>query len=250
MKRDTLTDYLHDYLQVDLYSDLAPNGLQAEGKNEIKKMLVAVSASVELFTRAIAAKADAILVHHGIIWNFERPLYKGGYRERVRLLLENNINLYAYHLPLDAHPDIGNNAQICKHLGLDRIESFGAYKGQLIGMKGTLEKTNKTAIFKKIETVMNRNLLVYPYGPEMVETVAVISGGGHKDLAQAVAAKIDLFITGEVGEHIMHYAKEEKIHFISAGHYTTETFGVRALGEHISQRFKIETVFIDIPNPA
>jgi dinuclear metal center YbgI/SA1388 family protein len=245
-----LTEYLHGYLHSDIFTDLAPNGLQVEGKSEIKKIITGVSASVELFKRAIYEQADAVLVHHGIIWNFERPLYRGGYRERVRLLLENNINLYAYHLPLDAHPEIGNNVLICKKLGLHSIEPFGEYKGQLIGMRGSLEKIKKEMLFKKIETVLNRNLLLYPFGPDEISSVAVISGGGYKDLAKAIAAKIDLFITGEVGEYIMHFAKEEKIHFISAGHYDTEKFGVAALGAHLAEHFKIKAVFIDIPNPA
>jgi dinuclear metal center YbgI/SA1388 family protein len=250
MERDRLTEYLNNYLQVDNYSDIAPNGLQVEGKQNIQKLVTAVSASVDLFEHAIKEHVDAILVHHGIIWNFERPLYRGGYRERVRLLLENDINLYAYHLPLDAHPVIGNNAQICKKLELEGIEPFGEHKGQLIGMKGRLGRKSVSAFIKNIETVINKNLLVYPFGPEKIESVAVISGGGHKDLTQAIDAKIDMFITGEVSEHIMHYAKEEKIHFIAAGHYATEKFGVTALGAHLTKQFTIESKFIDIPNPA
>lgn len=250
INRDTLSKYLHDYLQVDDFTDLAPNGLQVEGKTVINKIITGVSASVELFNRAIREKADCVLVHHGIIWNFERPLYRGSYRERIRLLLENNINLYAYHLPLDAHPEIGNNAQIAKRLDLDRIEPFGEYKGQKIGMKGYIKSAEKSKVFEKIETVMERKCLIYPFGPDTIESIAVISGGGHNDIVQATNERIDLFITGEVREFVMHYAKEEQINFISAGHYSTEKFGVRALGEYLAKKFNVESEFVDIPNPA
>ena len=250
MDQNRLSEYLHKYLQVDLFTDIAPNGLQVEGTSIIKKIITGVSASVELFNRAIQEQADCVLVHHGIIWNFERPLFRGSYRERIRLLLEHNINLYAYHLPLDAHPEVGNNAQICKRLGLGSIEPFGEYKGQLIGMKGYIEETEKDEVFKRIESVMSKKCLIYPFGSDGIKSIAVISGGGQKDVAQAIEAKIDLFITGEVSEFIMHLAKEEKIHFIAAGHYATEKFGILALGEHLSKQFAIETLFIDIPNPA
>jgi dinuclear metal center YbgI/SA1388 family protein len=250
LERNQLSDYLHTYLESDTFTDLAPNGLQVEGKEEVNKLVTGVSASVALFDRAIIARADAVLVHHGIIWSFEQPVFQGGYRERLRMLLENNINLYAYHLPLDAHREIGNNVQICMKLGLKNIEPFGEYKGQLIGMRGNTARTHSKILFKKIEDLINNRLLIYPYGPDEIETVAVMSGGGQKDVRQAVTAGIDLFITGEVSEYIMHYAKEEGIHFVSAGHYATEKFGVKALGEHLHEKFNIDVQFIDIPNPA
>jgi len=249
MDKNELKKYLNDYLNCDEYDDLGPNGLQVEGKPEINKIITAVSASVELFEKAIAEKADAIIVHHGIIWNFERPLYKGGYRERVRLLLEHDLNLYAFHLPLDAHPEIGNNYQICQKLNLTNIEPFGEYRGKFVGMRGEANQIPKETFFKNVKTLVNRELIVFPYGPEKVENVGVISGGAQKEIKQAVLDGLDVYITGEVSEHIMHFAKEEKIHFISAGHYATEKFGIFALGEHLKKKLNLAVNFVDIPNP-
>jgi len=249
MKRQELIDYLHSFLKISEFTDSCPNGLQVEGKDEIYKVITAVSASVELFELAAHEHADAVIVHHGIIWNFERPLYRGGYRERVRLLLAENINLLAYHLPLDAHPEIGNNARLCQALNLKNLQPFGDHNGQPVGMRGTTEGLPKDSFFKKMESVINHPLLIFPYGPDYIFKVGIISGGAQKEIKQAVAGELDLFITGEVSEHIMHYAKEEKIHFVAAGHYATEKFGILALSDHLSRKFQLQIKFIDIPNP-
>ena len=249
MQRDELTNFLATYLKSNEYKDDCPNGLQVEGTKIVKKIFTGVSASVELFQKAIAEKADTIIVHHGIIWNFERPVYRGGYRERIRLLLSNDINLYAFHLPLDAHEEIGNNAQICQRLEMKNIQPFGNIKGQYIGMKGEIDKVEKELFFRRISKLVERDPLIFDSGPDMVEKIGVISGGAQKYFDQAVSEGLDVYLTGEVSEHIMHYAKEEKIHFISAGHYATEKFGIIALGKLLSQRFDVETSFIDIKNP-
>jgi dinuclear metal center YbgI/SA1388 family protein len=249
MQRDELTTFLTNYLKSDEYNDDCPNGLQVEGAKEVKKIFTAVSASVELFEIAAAEKADTIVVHHGIIWNFERPLYTGGYRERIRLLLANNINLYGFHLPLDAHAEIGNNALLCRRMEVNNMRPFGDVKGQYIGMKGEIDKIDKGTFFNRISNLVDRDPLIFDYGPEKIEKVGVISGGAQKYLYQAVSAGLDVFLTGEVSEHIMHYAKEEKIHFVSAGHYATEKFGVIALGDLLKKQFDIEITFIDIKNP-
>lgn len=249
MQRDDLTAFLTTYLKSDDYSDDCPNGVQVEGTTEVKKIFTAVSASVELFELAAAQKADTVIVHHGIIWNFERPVYKGGYRERIRLLLENNINLYGFHLPLDAHEEIGNNAQLCRRLEVKNMRPFGDIKGQYIGMKGEIDKIDKESFFKRISNLVDRDPLIFDYGPDQVEKVGVISGGAQKYLNQAVSAGLDVYLTGEASEHIMHYAKEEKIHFVSAGHYATEKFGIIALGQLLEKKFDVEITFIDINNP-
>jgi dinuclear metal center YbgI/SA1388 family protein len=249
MQRDQLKQFLDDYLNAALFTDLCPNGLQVEGKEEIKKVVTGVSASVELFRQAIAAGADAILVHHGIIWNFERPLYKGGYRERVRLLLENDLNLFAYHLPLDAHAESGNNAQLAQELGLENRAPFGEYKGQPVGIMGKIAAVAADSFFEKIAEVTNRAPLTFRYGPEKITSVGIITGGAQKDLGQAVQAGLDCYITGEVSEHTMYLAREEGIHFVSAGHYATERFGVLALGELLRSRFGLDVEFIEIDNP-
>jgi dinuclear metal center YbgI/SA1388 family protein len=249
MHRDDLSAFLTSYLKSDDYSDDCPNGLQVEGNAEVKKIVTAVSASVELFEIAVTKKADTVIVHHGLIWYFERPVYKGGYRERIRVLLENNINLYGFHLPLDAHEEIGNNAQLCTQLQLKNMRPFGDIKGQYIGMKGEIDKTDKEIFFKQISKLVNRDPLIFDYGPDQIEKVGVISGGAQKYLNQAVSAGLDVYLTGEVSEHIMHYAKEEKIHFVSAGHYATEKFGIVALGKLIEKKFDVDVTFIDINNP-
>ncbi len=249
MQRNELTKYLEKYLKTENYKDYCPNGLQVEGKSDISKIIVGVSVSVDLFNRAIKEKADAVIVHHGLIWNYERPIYKGGYRERVKLLIANNINLYAFHLPLDAHPVVGNNAQLAKSLGVKSPKPFGDHKGNTIGFKGKIKKIEKGKFFKKIKTLVGRELLVFPYGPDKISNVGIISGDAQKEFNQAVAEGLDAYVTGEVREPVLHYAKEEKIHFISAGHYATEQFGVKALGNHLQKKFGIDVKFIDIPNP-
>jgi len=249
ISRDILTSYLSNYLKVSEFNDIAPNGLQVSGKSEINKIVTGVSACVELFEHALEIDADAIIVHHGIIWDFNRPLYTGGYRERVRILLESNLNLYAFHLPLDAHTEIGNNVQIGKALRIQNMQPFGDYKGQYIGMRGEIQSTPAATFFKKVEQVIDRELLIFPFGPENIKHVGIISGGAQKEITQAVTAGLDLYLTGEVSEHIMHYAKEEKIHFISAGHHATEKFGIHALSEHLRKKFNLDVSFKDIPNP-
>ena len=249
MNREKLTAFLSDYLKINEFTDYGPNGLQVEGVDEVRKIVTAVTASVELFNKAIEENADTIIVHHGIIWNFERPLFKGGYRERVRLLLENNINLYAFHLPLDAHPEIGNNAQICHALNVQQLKPFGESKGQYTGIFGEIDPVDKQSFFSKVSEVVGREPLIFDYGPGVIQKVGMISGGAQKYITQAVQYGLDVFITGEVSEHIMHYVQEERIHFIAAGHYATEKFGVKALGNLIKEKFNLNVSFIDIVNP-
>jgi dinuclear metal center YbgI/SA1388 family protein len=245
----TLEKDLHYLLKCDDFKDHCPNGMQVEGKNVIKKIVTAVSASVALFEKAIAAGADAIIVHHGIIWNYANPVYRGGYKKRVRLLLENDINLFGYHLPLDAHPLYGNNMGIANALGLKNIDPFGGYNGQLIGVKGQLDSENVDELSKKIRSRINKNAIIFNDGPAKVKNVGIISGGAYKNINDAVREGLDFYITGEATEFILHYVKEEKIHFAAAGHYATEVFGVQALGKYIKETYSVEVEFIDIPNP-
>lgn len=249
IRRDELTEYLNTYLHISDFTDLGPNGLQVEGKAEIRSISCGVSASVELFEQAIEHKSDAIIVHHGIIWNFERPVYRGGYKKRVQLLLENDLNLLAYHLPLDAHPEVGNNMVMAKRLGLREVQPFGEYKGQHVGFQGMVNDVPSEQLFDLIRKEINPEALIFPFGPSVIRRVGIISGGAQKDVTQAVAQGLDLYLTGEVSEHILHYVKEEGIHFVSAGHYATERFGVQALGKHIAEKFDVRVTFIDIPNP-
>ena len=165
------------------------------------------------------------------------------------MLLDNNINLLAYHLPLDAHPQAGNNARIAAELGLQNVTPFGEYNGKLIGVKGELPAVDDEELFLRIKEKINIDTLIFPFGPKKINSVGIISGGAQKDVKQAVLQGLDMYLTGEVSEHILHYVKEEGIHFASCGHYATERFGVIALGEHLKDKFNFDVQYIDIPNP-
>jgi dinuclear metal center YbgI/SA1388 family protein len=249
MKRDNLLNYLNTYLKISEFDDYCPNGLQVEGKENIEKIVTGVSASVELFEKAIETGADTIIVHHGIIWKSDTPIYRGGFKKRLKLLLENEINLFAYHLPLDVHEDVGNNTQLAKILKLENLSPFGKCKNQPIGFKGECQPRNVTSIINSIKEKINQEAIIFPYGPEMVKKIGIISGGAEKEVENAVTEGLDLYLTGEASEYILHYVKEEGIHFIAAGHYATERFGIQALGEHLRNRFNLSVEFTDIPNP-
>ena len=249
ISRDELSVYLDEYLQAGDFNDYCPNGLQFEGKAEVNKIVTGVSASVDLFEKAVVKKADAIIVHHGLIWDFDRPIYKGGYKMRVKILMENNISLYGFHLPLDAHEKVGNNAVIARQLALKKVTPFGEYKGQYIGMRGELDKINADVFFELVRTKINEDLIVFAFGPDEIKNVGVISGGAQKEVKQAVLDGLDLYLTGEVSEHILHYVKEERIHFVAAGHHATERFGIQALGDHLQKHFDLDVEYIEIPNP-
>ncbi len=250
MQRDKITTYLNELLKPELFKDYCPNGLQIEGKDEVKKIITGVTGCVELFEKAIAENADGILVHHGIIWNFERPVYKGAYKKRVKMLLENDINLWAYHLPIDAHEQYGNNAILADLFGLINKQGFGEYQGNYIGIKGETQETDPDYYFTKVKNELNPDAVIFPYGPKHIKTIGIISGGAQKEFNQAISQKIDMYITGEISEYNMHMAKEEKVHFVSAGHHITERFGVRKIGEILEKKFGLEAKFIDVPNPA
>ncbi len=248
MQQTRLEKYLNDFLQADRFKDMCPNGLQVAGQSGIRKIITGVSISVELIGRAIEAQADTILVHHGLIWDGVQPRYSGGYKRRVQLLLGNELNLFAYHLPLDAHPVVGNNAVLAGLLGLQDIAPFGEYRGQLIGMQGRVNLAAAN-LFALVREKINPQALVFAFGPDQISSVGIISGAAQRDVKQAVLQGMDCYITGEVSEHIMHYVKEEGLHFVAAGHYATERFGVMALGQHLAGEFGLDVQFIDLPNP-
>ena len=249
ISRDELTDHMHSYLKVEEFNDYCPNGLQFEGKSKINKIATGVSASVDLFKKAVEKKADAIITHHGLIWDFDRPIYKGGYKKRVKLLMEHDISLYGFHLPLDAHEKVGNNAVIAKKLGLKKIMPFGEYKGQYIGMRGELDKMEADSFFELVRSKINEDLIVFAFGPDDIKNVGVISGGAQKEVKQAVLDGLDVYVTGEVSEYTLHYVKEEGIHFVAAGHHASERFGIQALGDHLKKHFDVDVEYIEIPNP-
>lgn len=251
MKRQELNNYLDTLLEISDFEDYGPNGLQIEGTKEINTIITGVSGCVDLFEQAIQQNAEAIIVHHGIIWwDFDRPTIKGSYKKRIKLLLDNDINLFGYHLPLDCHPQYGNNIQIAQQLGFHDNQPCFPYKGHNIGIISKPSTPQpKNELYTKIKEIINPNSLIFDYGPNTIEKIAIVSGAGESMLTEAINQGVDCFITGEVKEHIMHLAKEEKISFISAGHHATERFGIKSLGSHLNDKFNLNISFIDIPNP-
>lgn len=249
MQRDKLTRYLNEYLDAGSFQDYCPNGLQVEGRAEVTKVISGVTASVELIRGAVERGADAIVVHHGILWKGATPTYTGGYRERVRLLLANDVNLYGFHLPLDAHPVVGNNVQLAAALGLSECAPFGEYNGKQIGTVAQAGGISIDELTGRVRAGLQREPIVVAGGPARIERVGIITGGAQGELVQAIASGFDAYITGECSEQNYHQAKEEGIHFIAAGHHATERGGPRALGEHLAAQFGLAVEFLDVPNP-
>jgi len=249
MERAHLEGYLDEFLKVSEWKDHCPNGLQVEGREEVQRIVTGVSASAELFEKAISLGADTVLVHHGLLWGGALQPIRGVLRERLRLLLAGGLNLFAYHLPLDAHPEVGNNARIARALGLEEIRPFGLYEGQRIGVMGLTSGLPAERFFARVEEITGRKPLVFAYGPQRIRQVGIVSGGAAAQLKEAVEIGLDAYITGEPGEPSLHLAKEGRVHFIAAGHYATERFGVKALGEHLAEKFSIEVQFVELQNP-
>ncbi|MBA2654755.1 MAG: Nif3-like dinuclear metal center hexameric protein [Gammaproteobacteria bacterium] len=250
MELSTVINYLNDLLQPQLFRDYCPNGLQVQGNSTIKTLVTGVSASQALIEAAIELQADALLVHHGFFWKNESPSIVGMKYRRIKALLLNEINLLAYHLPLDAHPLYGNNIQLGQLLGLENIETFEVEPGLNLGYKGRLPRALSGELFSEL---IARKLLRTPLHIESndrsIETVAWCTGGAQDYLSQAIDQNIDAYLTGEVSERTFHLAKENNIHFYAAGHHATERYGVKALGEHLSQKFNLIHHFVDIDNP-
>jgi len=242
---------LDELLDADAVRDYCPNGLQIEGTRDIERVVTAVSASRALFTRAIDREADAIIVHHGILWNSgEAPRITGSFRERVRLLLANDISLIAYHLPLDRHLELGNAAQLARHLGLAELEPFAEHQGSSAGVCGIFpEPVDAEEFFAAVAEATDREPQIFEGDRRRITSVGIVTGAAEREYHQAVAAGLDAFITGEATEWVLHQAAEDGVHFIAAGHYATERFGVRALGRWISERHGLEVEYIEMPNP-
>ncbi len=249
MKRQALLDYLDDLLEARGVADYCPNGLQVEGADEIRHVVCGVTACLELIERAAAQNADALLVHHGILWGGRMPTITRSFRKRIKALLDHDINLIGYHLPLDRHLEVGNGATVAARLGLTDIQPFGAHQGITVGVRGTLAPTNIEAVADLVGARLDADPVVFGYGPEQVTSIGVVTGAADKDLPQAVDAGLDCYLTGEVSEYVMHFAREEGIHFIGAGHHATERYGVQALCERAAGDLGFTWEFIDVPNP-
>jgi dinuclear metal center YbgI/SA1388 family protein len=238
-------------LQPERFRDYCPNGLQVPGRAEVARVATGVSASVELFERAVSERADLLIVHHGIFWGSGPAAIDGLMKRRLKLLFDADLGLAAYHLPLDAHPQMGNNALIARALGADGLRAFAPHEGEPIGFIASFpdEGLDADTLFARVTVLTARDPLVFDSGPERVRSLAIVSGAGAGYLDEAILAGADAFLTGEPAERVMTQAQEAGVHFIAAGHYVTETFGVRRLGEHLGERFGVEHTFIDVPNP-
>ena len=242
--------YLNDLLKPEKFRDYAPNGLQVEGKKEIRKIITGVTASQALIDRAISEGADAILVHHGYFWKGENPCIQGMKKRRLMALLEKDINMFAYHLPLDAHPTLGNNAQLAERLGIEVEGGLDSDTPQAIAMRGRfLTPTTLGQLASKVADELHRIPMVEGRADMVVETVGWCTGGGQGYIELAADAGLDVFITGEASEQTIHTSRECNIGFVAAGHHATERYGAKALGDHIAEEFGIDVVFVDIDNP-
>lgn len=252
--RDVVS-FLDTTLEIDKFRDYGPNGLQVEGSQEVDTVVVGVSASLELISRAIELQADLIVVHHGLIWGPGITSVTGVTARRLGALLKNGVSLAAYHLPLDAHTRLGNNVALCDVIGLGaERESFGEVRGQRIGLMGTFSAplSRAEALGRVAAGVLDGATpsFVFPYGPDQVRKVACCSGAASDLVEEAAHAGCDLFLTGELAERAGDLAKELQITLVAAGHYATEVFGVQRVGEELQRRFQdISVHFVSVPNP-
>jgi dinuclear metal center YbgI/SA1388 family protein len=241
--------YLDALLDPASYDDYGPNGLQVPGRDEFESVATGVTATAELFTRAREEGVDLVLVHHGLFWaGPPRPLDKASKR-RLQLLFDADLALAAYHLPLDGHLEVGNNALLARAIRATDVEPFAAHRSATIGVRAALDGISPAELVARVAAATDREPLAFTAGPDPVRSVGIVSGAGADYLDEAIAAGLDAFVTGEPAERSMSRAQEAGIHFLAAGHYATETFGVRALGDRLAERFGMRHVFIDVPNP-
>ena len=242
--------YLDELLEIENFQDYGPNGLQVPGADELSVVATGVSAHLELFEQASSAGAQLVVAHHGLFWDFHPRSISPAMKRRLRVLFDNDISLAGYHLPLDAHPEVGNNALICAALGLERAEPFGEHRGRAVGFVGrSSEGVPFAELRSRCATVFGQEPFVWDTGPKLVHSVGIVSGAAASSFGEAIALGLDAFLTGEPAEHVMADARESRTHFIAAGHYATETVGVRRLGELLAERFGLEHHFIEAPNP-
>lgn len=239
-------------LEPQLFRDYAPNGLQVEGKEQIQRLVTGVTASRALIEAAIEQKADAILVHHGLFWRGMDGRVTGWLKERLRLLLAHDISLFAYHLPLDAHSTLGNNAQLALRFGVEEVQ--GSFGDQNLGLIGSCHFDNAQALLERVQASLGRSALMVGGGEINedlpIKRLAWCSGGAQSYFEAAIQAGAQAFVTGEISEPQTHLARESGVIFIAAGHHASERYGVQALGQELEQRLGIEHLFIDIDNPA
>jgi dinuclear metal center YbgI/SA1388 family protein len=246
----SLLDYTNSLLSIDRFSDYCPNGLQVEGRVEVTRLVSGVTASMALIESAIEAQADAIVVHHGYFWKGEDPCITGIKRSRLQRLLETDTSLLAYHLPLDAHPALGNNTQLASVLGFQQQGSFGHDGGLSLGQYGLLPQAmTGQSLGELIDNRLGRMPLHIPGPQATIQSVGWCTGAAQSYIEAAVEQGLDAFISGEISEQTVHVARESGIHYYAAGHHATERFGVQALGQRLAEQFGISHQFVNIDNP-
>jgi dinuclear metal center YbgI/SA1388 family protein len=242
-----LNNYLNALLQPERFSDYCPNGLQVEGKQHISTIVTGVTASMALLEAAFQVNADAVLVHHGYFWRGETQAIVGIKKRRIQFLLQHDINLFAYHLPLDAHADLGNNVMLAKQLGLNITGKTGE-KEMVLLAELTVPQSLQT-FAKLIEGKLNRVPQVIGDMHKPIKKLALCTGAAQGYIEQALAENVDAYISGEISEQTVHVARESGMSYISAGHHATERYGIQALGEHLAQKFNLQHIFMDCDNP-
>lgn len=245
----TLVEEADRYLNASRIQDYCPNGLQVEGRPQVRRIVSGVTASQALLDAAVAAEADVVLVHHGYFWKNENPCIVGIKQKRLKTLLNNDISLLAYHLPLDVHPEVGNNVQLAKQLELIVEGPLEPDNPRSVGLVGALaEPLSPRDFARRVQEVLGREpLLIEGAGP--IRRIAWCTGAAQGYIDQAIAAGVDAYLSGEISEPTVHSARENGISFIAAGHHATERYGIQALGDYLARRFAIEHLFIDCPNP-
>jgi len=247
-KLEKIVKFLDEYLKIQDIKDASWNGLQVEGKENVNKIAFTENACIDTFNKAAKEKADFVIVHHGQFWNTTSPVLRGGDKERIKILISNKISLYTAHLPLDRHREVGNNAQLLKLLGAKITEEFVMTDGKNVGWIGEFKNAVPVEdIIEKLNSGLNTKCRTLLFGREKIKTIAVCSGGGnYDDFDEAVAKNADLYLTGDAID-IYPLAKDAKFNVLFAGHYATETVGLKALMDVIKKKFKVKTIFIDEP---
>jgi dinuclear metal center YbgI/SA1388 family protein len=245
--RDELVEHLDQWLNAPAFKDYGPNGLQVQGRAQVSRIISGVTASRALIEHAIAAQADAILVHHGLFWRGQDGRLTGWLGERVRLVMKHDINLLAYHLPLDAHPTHGNNAQLGLRLRLQADARFG---DQQLGFIGSASHASLAALTQHVEQSLQRAPTVVPGDGRPLKRVAWCTGGAQGYFEGAIAAGADVFITGEISEPQAHLARETGVAFLACGHHATERYGAPAVAQAVAEQFGLQHQFIEVDNPA
>lgn len=250
VERSTLVDYCNSLLQSDAFQDYCPNGLQVEGAGQVQRLVTGVTASQALVDAAVAAGAQMLLVHHGYFWKGEPSTVTGIKHRRLKALLGADINLLAYHLPLDVHGELGNNVQLAKLLGWEVLGGLEPDNPRSVGLYGELpDAVEGSVLARQMAAVLQREPLHIAGNDRPIKRIAWCTGAAQGYIERAISLGADAYVTGEVSEPTVHAARENGIHFFAAGHHATERYGVKALGEHLAERFGLEHEFIDIDNP-